>query len=227
MADFPGALLVLADEQEIVRVGLRAALSGLPELQIARETADAASTLEASQQLRVGLFLIDPGRNLGGPRLIREIKSYRADTKVLVFTSKRSHQDVISVLQAGADGYLLKEASISELLFAVRSVLQGDTYLSPAIAGLVVGNRLDDALSAGINRADAVLSERERQVLRLVALGRTTKEIAADLYISPRTVEKHRAHLMQKLKLKSIAAVLAFAMENGLLDEASAGASIR
>jgi DNA-binding NarL/FixJ family response regulator len=138
MADFPGALLVLADEQEIVRVGLRAALSGLPELQIARETADAASTLEASQQLRVGLFLIDPGRNLGGPSLIREIKSYLADTKVLVFTSKRSRQDVISVLQAGADGYLLKDASISELLFAVRSVLQGDTYLSPAIAGLVV-----------------------------------------------------------------------------------------
>ena len=208
-----------------MRAGVRAVLHASVEFELVGEAADGASTVQAVAELSPDVVLIDLAiEGASALDTVNMIKKRRPLTKVLTFTSNRSRDYVVSALRAGADGFLLKEATVSELLMAMRAVLAGHTYLSPQIAGHVVSAFVDDGPSVAPPQTRPLLSQREKQVLQLVATGRTSKEIASDLFISPRTVEKHRARLMQTLKVKSIAAVIAPAIGT-VLHEANAEAA--
>ncbi|MGQ9857429.1 MAG: LuxR C-terminal-related transcriptional regulator [Thermodesulfobacteriota bacterium] len=148
------------------------------------------------------LVLLDlsmPGMN--GLEALKEIKKQCPKTKVVVLTVHSAEEYVLATLKAGAEGFILKDASATELLLALRNVVSGRPYLSPGIADKVIGGYLDSRKTLEPQSAWETLTDRERQVLKLIAEGRTNKEIADYLYISPKTVEKHRANLMRKLDL--------------------------
>ncbi len=158
-----------------------------------------------------------PGMN--GIEALKEIKRQCPKTKVVVLTVHSAEEYVLAALKAGADGYVLKDASSTELLLALKNVVTGKPYLSPGIADKVIGGYLDGRKTLKPLSSWETLTDRERQVLKLIAEGRTNKEIADYLYISAKTVEKHRANLMRKLDLHNAAAVTAFAIEKGLVEK--------
>jgi DNA-binding NarL/FixJ family response regulator len=154
---------------------------------------------------------------MNGVEAIREIKKRAPETKVLALTVHKAEEFILEVLQAGADGYVLKDASSEELMMAIKSVLGGKRYLSPSVSQLVIEGYLEGRKSIASSSPWDTLTKRERQILKLIAEGHKNKEIADYLYISVKTVEKHRANLMKKLDLHSAAALTAYAMERGLV----------
>ncbi len=215
--------VLVVDEHEIVRTGLRAVLSDLPEFNLAGEALDAPTAVQAASDLSPGLVIMDlASSGSSAVDAVSKIKQRRPVTKVSIFSGSRSKSHVASILRAGADAYVLKEAAIPELIAAMHLVLEGHTYVSPQVAEYAVGASFVDPEPGGATVPAPHLSQRERQVLRLVSTGQTSKQIAKELFISPRTVEKHRARLMRKLKLNSLAALMVFAISNGYLNEASA-----
>jgi DNA-binding NarL/FixJ family response regulator len=152
-----------------------------------------------------------------GMDAIREIKRRHPATKIIALTVHKAEEYLRTTLQAGADGYVLKDATQVELLLAIQNVLKGKTYLSPSVSERVIEGYLEGKENQVPNPRPGLLSPREREVLKLIAEGYKNKEIAADLFISLKTVEKHRANLMKKLDLHNTAALTAFAIEQGLV----------
>ena len=208
--------IVIAEDHTILREGLRSLLSSEPELRVVGEAKDGREAIQRVEQLEPDLILMDLSMpRMNGVEAIREIKSRIPKTGVLALTVHKAEEFVLEVLQAGADGYVLKDASSEELLMAIRSVLGGQRYLSPAVSQLVIEGYL-----AGRKTRESpwdTLTKREREILKLIAEGHKNKEIADYLCISVKTVEKHRANLMKKLDLHSAAALTAYAMERGLV----------
>jgi DNA-binding NarL/FixJ family response regulator len=153
-----------------------------------------------------------------GMDAIREIKKRYPATKIIALTVHKTEEYLRTTLQAGADGYVLKDATHNELMMAIQNVLNGKTYLSPGVSEKVVEGYLEGKESQMPNSTLGLLSQREREVLKLIAEGYKNKEIAADLCISLKTVEKHRANLMKKLDLHNAAALTAYAIEQGLVE---------
>jgi DNA-binding NarL/FixJ family response regulator len=210
--------LVLADDHTILREGLRALLDTRPDLEVVGEAEDGRGAILCAEESKPDLVLLDlnmPRTN--GLEALQEIKRVSPSTKVLVLTVHRTEDYVFTALQAGADGYVLKDASSSELTTAIRSVLNGERYLSPSIATTVVSRYLGAKDGLPMRPAFDELTSREREVLKLIAEGYRTKDIAEYLCISPKTVEKHRANLMDRLKLRSVPALTAYAIEKGLV----------
>jgi DNA-binding NarL/FixJ family response regulator len=211
--------LVLADDHTIVREGLRLLLSAVPGVEVVGEAADGRSAVQIAVKLQPDLLVTDlsmPG--ISGMASIREIKRRCAHTRVLVLTVHRDYEYVSASLSAGADGYVLKDAGRDELISAVNSVLNGKAYLSPDVAGQIVeGFVLGHPSSAGPASMLGKLTDRERDVLKLVAEGRTNKEAADYLCVSVKTVEKHRANLKHKLGIHRTAELVSFAVESGVL----------
>lgn len=210
--------LVIAEDHTILREGLKALLASRPELEVIGEATDGREAVRSVEELKPDLLLLDlsmPRSN--GLEALKEIKRLSPATRVLVLTVHKTEDYVFTALQAGADGYVLKDSSSSELMLAVTSVLAGERYLAPAIANTVVagylGSKDGNSLRAGFDE----LSSREREVLKLIAEGYRTKDIAEYLCISPKTVEKHRANLMDRLKLHTVSALTAYAIEKGLV----------
>lgn len=210
--------LVIAEDHTILREGLKALLSSRPDLEVVGEAADGREAVRWAQELTPDLMMLDlsmPRSN--GLEALKEIKRISPHTKVLVLTVHKTEDYVFTALQAGADGYVLKDSSASELMLAVRSVLNGERYLGPAIASTVVSGYLGTKDATALRPAFDELSTREREVLKLIAEGYRTKDIAEYLCISPKTVEKHRANLMDRLKLHTVSALTTYAIEKGLV----------
>jgi two-component system response regulator NreC len=203
--------IILADDHTVVRSALRMLLEAEPGFEVVAEAGNADDAIRYARGHKPDVLILDlnmPGR----PSLeaIGEIREASPDTEVVVLTMQDEPAFARRALQAGVRGYVLKEAADGELVQAVRSASAGETYLQPAL-----GARL--ATEPSESPGDE-LSERERQVLRLIALGHTNAEIASQLYLSVRTVESHRAHVQQKLRLSSRAELVRFALENGLVE---------
>ena len=148
---------------------------------------------------------------------IREIKRRSPETKVLVLTVHKTEEYVLATLQAGAEGYLLKESTQAELMIAVKHVLSGKHYISPGISDKVLEGYLDGKKSLKARTSWETLTHREREILKLIAEGYKNKEIARDLCISAKTVEKHRSNIMEKLNLHNVQALTVFAIGKGLV----------
>ena len=207
--------VLVVDDHAVVRAGLRRVLDGEPDIETVGEAPDAERAVFEAIAHRPDVVLMDvvmPGKSGidGLPALLQAVPS----VKVLVLSMQDDPRYVRAAFDAGASGYVLKEAADTEVVGAVRAVAAGEQYLHPAL-----GARLLAADAAERRRHEQdPLSDREREVLRLLALGHTNQEIAKLLYISVRTAETHRAHIMQKLGLQTRAELVRYALAQGLLD---------
>ncbi len=215
--DRPRAGVFIVEDHTIVREGLRALLSLDPNLEIVGETGNGHDAIRLVAACKPSLVLMDLSMpDMNGMEATREIKRRNPEVKIIVLTVHKTEEYVRATLQAGANGYVLKDATHSELKLAVKSVLEGRIYLSPGISELIIGGFLDSGV---VNTKSAwdTLTHRERVVLKLIAEGRQNKKIADHLCISVKTVEKHRSNLMKKLNLHNTAAITAFAIEKQLV----------
>jgi DNA-binding NarL/FixJ family response regulator len=211
---------VIAEDHRILREGLRSLLSSNPDFDVAGEAEDGRDAVRSVQKFKPDLVLMDLSMpKMDGLDAIREIKKQSPNTKVLVLTVHKAEEYVFASLKAGADGYLLKDATHAELTLAIESVLSGKPYISPGISEKLVAGYLEGRKPVKADSSWDSLTQRERQILKLIAEGYKNKEIAGYLYISVKTVEKHRANLMNKLSLHNASALTAFAMKKGLITE--------
>jgi DNA-binding NarL/FixJ family response regulator len=194
-------------------------LSSDPNLEVVGEAADGREAIRLTGSLGPDLVLMDlsmPGTN--GTAAITEIKKRYPNTHMLVLTVHKTEEYIRDTLQAGADGYVLKDATYTELMIAVKNVLNGKTYLSPDVSRHVVTGYLSGGGPQGAPNAWESLTHREREVLKLIAEGHTNRYIADYMCVSVKTIEKHRSNLMKKLDLHNAAALTAFAIEKGLIE---------
>ena len=210
--------IVIAEDHTILREGLRSLLRTDPVFDVVGEAADGRDAVRCVENLSPDLILMDlsmPRTN--GLNAIQEIKKQNPETKIIALTVHRTEEYVLATLQAGANGYVLKDATHSELVMAIKNVLMGKCYLSPGISEKVIEGYLEGRKTLKTKSAWDTLTQREREILKLIAEGYKNKEIADYLYISLKTVEKHRSSLMKKLDLHNTAALTAFAVEKGLV----------
>jgi DNA-binding NarL/FixJ family response regulator len=210
--------IVIAEDHTILREGLRALLSSNPDFEIVGEAEDGREAIRCVEKLKPNLILTDLSMpRMTGMDAIREIKRRSPETKVLVLTVHKTEEYILATLKAGADGYLLKESTQAELLMAVKHVLSGKHYISPGISDKVLEGYLDGRRTLKTRTVWETLTQREREILKLIAEGYKNKRIADDLCISVKTVEKHRANLMEKLDLHNVQALTKYAIEKGLV----------
>ena len=210
--------IIIAEDHTILREGLRALLSADPRFEVVAEAADGRAAIERCEGLTPDLLLIDLSMpRMNGLEAIREIKKRNSDIKVIALTVHKTEEYILAALQAGADGYVLKDATHSELAMAIDHVLMGKCYLSPGVSEKVIEGYLEGRKALKSKTAWDTLTAREREILKLIAEGYKNKGIADDLCISLKTVEKHRANLMKKLHLHSVAELTAYAMQKGLV----------
>lgn len=210
--------VLIVDDHTLLRAGLRALLAEDPSIEIVGEASDGRDAVRAVGQLAPDLVLMDltmPGMN--GIEAATEIKRRYPDVRILVMTLHKTEDFIHASLKAGADGYILKDATHEELRVAIRSVLQGKTYLSMDVSGKVVSGYLGRGKATAGSSVFDTLTHREREILKLVAEGKSNKAIAEFLSLSVKTVEKHRSNLMSKLDVHNSAGLTAFAIEKGLL----------
>lgn len=211
--------IVLADDHTILREGLRALLSADPSIEIVGEAQDGREAVRRVEKLGPDLLLMDLSMpRMSGMDAIREIKKRYPETKIIALTVHKTEEYLLTTLQAGADGFVLKDATHDELLMAIKNVMGGKSYLSPGVSQKVIEGYLKGRESTQSLSSWETLSQREREVLKLIAEGFKNKEIAEDLCISLKTVEKHRANLMKKLDLHNAAALTVYAVEKGLVN---------
>jgi DNA-binding NarL/FixJ family response regulator len=211
-------LILIVENHALLRAGLRALLSGDPDFEVVGEAANGHDAIQAVRVLQPSLILMDismPGMN--GIEAIIDIKRRSPAVRVIVITIHKEDEYIHSSLSAGADGYLLKDASNEEFQLAIRTVSLGKRYLSPAVSGEMIQRYLGANELAPGQRATSQLSHRERQVLKLIAEGHRNKYIAEYFNLSVKTIEKHRSNLMQKLDLHNSSMLTSYAIEHGLL----------
>jgi two-component system response regulator NreC len=216
MADNDEITIVLADDHAVVRAGLRMLLDAEDGMRVVAEAGDVPDAVRYTRAHRPTVLILDlnmPGAEGSSLEALPQIMEGSPDTKVAILTMQEDPQFAREALSSGAVAYVLKEAADSELVEAVRRAAAGDTYLNP---------RLGAALAAAPPKPSGPpddLTEREVEILRLIALGHTNVEIGEQLYLSVRTVESHRAHIQQKLRRSSRAELVRYALDHDLLDE--------
>jgi DNA-binding NarL/FixJ family response regulator len=212
--------VLLADDHVLVRAGIRALLEALPGLQIVGEVSDGRAALDALLKDRPDVAFLDiamPGMN--GIEVAERAAREAPKTRVVMLSMHNTSSHVVRALRAGAAGYLLKDAAADELPVLLRAVMNGETYLSPAIAKHVV----DGFLQRNTAEPDAadnpveILTPRQREILQLVAEGRSTKEVASLLSLSIKTVEAHRSQIMDRLDIHDLPGLVRFAIRTGLV----------
>ncbi len=219
----PANRILIAEDHTLLRQGLQALLSAEPDMAVVGIAQHSEQAVRLADQLVPQLVLMDlsmPGSNDTGT--IVEIKKQHPEVRVLVLSEHKSEERVREALKAGADGYVLKHATRDELILAIRSILNGKTYLSPDVAENVVNGYLGGGGVMHCPSALENLTLREREVLRLIAEGNANRHIASQLCVSIKTVEKHRSNLMKKLDLHNVASLTAFAIEKGVTGGAGA-----
>jgi len=209
--------ILLADDHRIVRQGLRAILKAEPGLRVVGEAANGLETLRLVEQLLPDVLVLDlmlPG--LDGFKVIRQVTRRQPQTRIVVLSMHANEAYVQEAIQAGAYAYVLKESSADELVQAIRAVLAGNRFLSPPVSEQALKAYSERARSAPFDPYET-LTAREREVLRLTVEGRTSPEIARQLFISRRTVESHRANMMRKLGLRNQKELISYAVRRDKL----------
>ncbi len=212
--------VLIVDDHTILRAGLRMMLNAQPDIEVVGEASDGHQAVIAAQRLQPDVILMDitmPECN--GIEATRQVKRLLPDMRVLVLTMHENEEYLFQVLRAGASGYILKEAADTELVIAIRLVYSGRFYLSPSAQSMMVGDYLQRVHTGEEHDSYSALTEREREILKLVAEGYTNNQIAERLTISPKTVDTHRTHIMDKLNLHSRAELVKYAMRRGLLED--------
>ena len=212
--------LVVADDHPVVRAGLRKLLEAHDNMEIVGEAVDGSAALRCAGELRPDIVIMDITMGeTNGLAATRRIRRRFPETKVLVLTMHDDEEYVRQALEAGATGYVLKSAVDTELVVAIRAVQRGEVFLYPFFTRVLLGDLGKEADSASPGDTYELLSNREKQVLRLVALGDTNRQIAEQLSLSVKTIETYRARMMEKLGLKSRSALVRYALLRGLLTE--------
>jgi len=210
--------IVIAEDHTILREGLRMLLTSNPDFEVVGEAEDGLDAVRSAENLKPDLILMDLSMpRMNGIGAIQEIKKQCPVTKILVLTVHKTEEYILATLKAGADGYVLKDATHSELMLAIDCVFSGRSYLSPGISEKVIEGYLEGRRTLKSTSSWDTLTQREREILKMIAEGYKNKDIADYLCISAKTVEKHRANLMKKLDLHSASSLTAFAMEKGLV----------
>lgn len=211
--------VLLAEDHTIVRKGLRALLDDETDIEVVGEAEDGRETVRQVERVHPDVVLMDITMPLlNGVEATRQIKAQYPEVQVLGLTRHENEEYIYQLLRAGASGYVVKQAAPAELVEAIRAVSQSETYLSPSINPSVVEEYIRQAKAMVKSGPDERLTPREREVLQLVAEGRTNREIAQVLSISVKTVEHHRANLMSKLDLYSAAELTQYAIRTGVID---------
>ena len=210
--------VLIAEDHAILREGLQALLSRTPELEIIGEAQDGQEAITMARQLGPDLILMDLTMpNINGTEAMRTIKRNSPDIKIIALTVHKSEEYVRATLDAGANGYVLKDDSHNDLLTAIQSVQKGNVYLSPGICGKVINGYLNTSTQDTSSTSWNELTVREREVTKLIAEGKKSREVADYLSVSLKTVEKHRSNLMRKLDLHNVSAITKYAIENKLV----------
>jgi DNA-binding NarL/FixJ family response regulator len=210
--------VVIAEDHKLFREGLKSMLSVRNDLHVVDEAQDGLEAIRCVKRYKPDLLLLDLSMpRLSGISVMKDIKSQFPQLKILALTIHESDQYVLEAFKAGADGYCIKDAGRDELMVAINSVLEGKTYISPGIADNVMEGYLEESKRLKTKTTWDTVTQREREVLKLLAEGYLNKEIAEFLHISVKTVEKHRANIMNKLDLHNASALTAYAIEKGLV----------
>lgn len=218
----PRTRILLADDHAVLRAGLKLLLDSQPDLQVVGEAGDGSQALALAEQLQPDMVLLDLGMpGLGGLQALPLVRKAAPQARILVLTMHDDESYLRQALQRGAAGYVLKKAADTELLLAIRAVMRGEVYIHSSMTRALLEDLLPPSPSAPAADAWQALSDREQEVLRLVALGHTSAEIADRLSLSPKTVETYRARGMEKLGLRSRAALVTFVLERGLIGDSS------
>ena len=211
-----GIGILLVDDHAIIRQGLRSLLEKQPDLEVVAEAADGRKAIELVRELLPDIVIMDVTMpSLNGIEATRQICSTFPEVKVIALSIHSNRRFIGDMLQAGAAGYILKDSLFEELIRAIKAVTAGDRYLSPRITGVVVDDYIKH-LSTSADSPLATLTSREREVLQLVAEGRSTKQVALELHVSTKTIEANRRQIMEKLDLHSVAELTKYAIREGL-----------
>jgi RNA polymerase sigma factor (sigma-70 family) len=210
--------LLLADDHTIVRHGLRKILEESREWRVVAEAGDGREAVRLAGELQPDVAILDIGMPmLNGIEATRQIARRAPDVRVLILSMHSDEAYIIQALQAGARGYLLKDTADAELIDAVMAVTRGKSFFSPAVAKVMLDDYVRRLQERGISDRYDTLSEREREIFQLIVEGRTNKEIAELLGVSPSTIETHRAHIMEKLDVHSAVEMVLYAVRKGII----------
>ena len=210
--------ILLVDDHTVVRRGLRLLLDAEPDLEVVAEASDGAEALQRAVAQEIDLAILDVTMpRMTGLQATHELRQHNPDLKVLILTMHESEQYLYEALRAGASGYVLKSAADLDLVRACRGAMRGEPFLYPAAITALIRNYLEGARNDDPIRADP-LTPRENEVLKLIAESHTSKEIAEILVISEKTVDRHRANILEKLGLRDRAALTRYAIRRGLIE---------
>jgi len=208
--------VLLADDHKIIRDGLRSLIERHPDMDVVGEAEDGRTTIKLARELEPDVVIMDISMpDLNGIDATQQIVADVPGIKVIALSMHSDKRFVVGMFKAGASGYLLKDCAFDELEQAVKTVLSDHTYLSPKIATVVIKDYVPQ-VSTGETSAFSLLSVREREVLQLLAEGKTTKDIASDLFLSVKTIETYRQRIMDRLDIHNLADLIKFAIREGL-----------
>ena len=211
----PRIRVVLADDHALVRAGMRSLLSGMALVEVVGEAASGEEAIQLASREQPDVVLMDIAmKGISGLEAAARMRESHPGVRVVILSMHAGEEYVLQALRAGAVGYLLKDAATGELELALRSVVRGESWFSPAVSRQVVEGYVQ---RVGGEPAADVLTARQREVLKLVAGGRSTKEIAFDLNLSVKTVETHRAQIMERLGIREVAGLVRYALRTGLV----------
>ncbi|MFN0167931.1 MAG: response regulator [Bryobacteraceae bacterium] len=210
--------ILIADDHKVLRSGLRRILEEQPDLEVVGEAADGREAVDLASALQPDIVVMDIAMpQMNGMEATRQIVTKNPRINVLILSMYSDENYIVQVLRAGARGYLLKDSAEDDLINAVRSVNSGLPFFSPKIARLLVGDSMQRLRDEAVSDTYELLTPREREVLQLIAEGKSNKEVAASLFVSPTTVETHRARIMDKLDLHSTAEIVLYAVRKRII----------
>ena len=210
--------VLLADDHKLIRAGLRLVVDQQPDLSVVGEADDGRQAVELAKSLNPDVVVMDIGMpNLNGIEAARQIRQIRPDAAVVMLSMHSDEGYVLRALGAGARAYLLKDSATTDLVQAIRAVVEGKSFFSPAVSKVLLQDYMRKLRRSGAEDSYDLLSPREREVLQLVAEGKSNKEVASLLNLSVYTVETHRAKIMQKLNLKGVPELILYAVRKGII----------
>jgi two-component system, NarL family, response regulator NreC len=208
--------ILLVDDHAIIRQGLCSLLEKQPDIEVVGGVEDGRQAVDTARQLAPDLVIMDISMpNLNGIDATRKIAEEISGVKIIALSIHSSRRFVAEMLKAGASGYILKDCLFDELMEAIKTVLRGEIYLSPKITGVVIDDYVQ-RLSKQYQPDGLTLSDREREVLQLLAEGKSTKQIALQIHVSAKTIESNRRNIMDKLKINSVAELTKYAVREGI-----------
>jgi two-component system response regulator NreC len=208
--------ILIVDDHRILREGLRSLINGIPKMEVIGEADNGREAVQIAAEKRPDVVIMDVNMpDLNGIEATRLLLKEQPTVKVIGLSMYSDKRFVTGLLRAGASGYILKSGAFEELAMAINTVMAGDIYLSPKVAGVVVEDYVGK-MAAGEKVLQAVLTAREREILQLLAEGKSSKEIASSLHVSEKTVHTHRQNIMEKLDIHSIAELTKYAIREGI-----------